>query len=375
MDERDPFDDGDLVGPPPTPDTLREIVARHRRGRTRALTIALVGAIIAGPLAGWAIGHSGRGGTTQVATGSPGTTGYELHQQKSAGGAAIAPYPGPIPVPNGVKPRRLFTRTTADGITIRAYRSDPPTPAPADATSTSVPAPKAPTAYACVAPSAPAPSPEAGRSTGGAVSSSGSSAGGSSPAPGTEAVPPQTIDAPPVASPRCPVPVPCTPSPSLITELSNTAAVGQGFASLTTDGASRPVTLLSTGEFGVAEDAPVTWIGVQTGNDVKTVRLRLPSGATDEMTPVDGVAVLALNGWPLPGGWDVEALDASGKVLGGASGEEAGGGGAGGVSGQPGVAKALVACGIATGSATAVANSGASATANAVSPRTPPTTR
>ena len=359
MDERDPIDDGDLVGPPATPDTLREIVARHRRGRTRALGIALAVAVIAGPLAGWAVGHGSRSGSQQVATGSPPTTGYDLHQQKSAEGAAIAPYPGPIAVPSGVKPRRLFTRTTADGITIRAYRSDPPKIETPTTTPTSVPAPKAPTAYACVGRPVPAPAPEAGHSTGGAVSSSGSSAGGSSPAPGTEAVPPQTIDAPPVASPPCPGPFPCTPSPSLMTELSNDAAVGQGFVPLPTDPATAPLTRLSTSQFGIIEGSPVTWAVVRTGPGVATVRLQIPSGGTDQMAPVEGLAVVAHGSTEaLPAGTVVEALDGSGKVVDSFE-----------VSAEP---SAVTAYACAVG---ATARATASASGHAVPPPLPPTTR
>ena len=38
-----------------TADALRSIVARHQRARTRTLGIALAVALVAGPLAGWAV--------------------------------------------------------------------------------------------------------------------------------------------------------------------------------------------------------------------------------------------------------------------------------------------------------------------------------
>src|SRR5437868_3295386 len=65
-----PPDDIAAMGSPATPDALRTIVAKHQRTRTRTLGIALAVALVAGPLAGWAIGNSGGGGGQQVATGS-----------------------------------------------------------------------------------------------------------------------------------------------------------------------------------------------------------------------------------------------------------------------------------------------------------------
>src|SRR5439155_10124066 len=120
---------------PATPDALRSIVARHQRARTRTLGIALAIALVAGPIAGWAVGHAGAGGQ-QVATGS--------RPDKSNAGtpsAANAPAAGgtsgqafPFATGNPPKATHLFTRTTSDGITIRAYRIDPPTPPPTAST-------------------------------------------------------------------------------------------------------------------------------------------------------------------------------------------------------------------------------------------------
>src|SRR3954464_136044 len=70
MDEQPtPHDDIAAAGSPASPDALRSIVARHQRARTRTLGILLAVALVAGPVAGWAGGHSGGGGQ-QVATGS-----------------------------------------------------------------------------------------------------------------------------------------------------------------------------------------------------------------------------------------------------------------------------------------------------------------
>src|SRR5207302_7467560 len=64
MDEHEIFDD--VEGAPATADALRAIVARHQRARTRTLAVALAVALIAGPLAGWAIARNGEGGGQQV---------------------------------------------------------------------------------------------------------------------------------------------------------------------------------------------------------------------------------------------------------------------------------------------------------------------
>src|SRR5438067_7932083 len=71
MDEQQPqpYDDIAAAGAPASPDALRSIVARHQRARTRTLGILLAVALVAGPIAGWAIGNGGGGGQ-KVATGS-----------------------------------------------------------------------------------------------------------------------------------------------------------------------------------------------------------------------------------------------------------------------------------------------------------------
>ena len=100
-------------------------------------------------------------------------------------------------------------------------------------------------------------------------------------------------------------------------ELSNDAAVGQGGLPLSGDTPTTPLSQVVAGVFGVPESSPAMWVTVRTGPGVSAVRLRLPSGATDQMAPVEGVAVLA-HGTPKPppDGTVVEALDASGKVIG-----------------------------------------------------------
>src|SRR5438309_4549445 len=61
----------DIERAPATPEALRSIVARHQRARTRTLGIALAIALVAGPVAGWAVAKGGGGGGQRVASGGP----------------------------------------------------------------------------------------------------------------------------------------------------------------------------------------------------------------------------------------------------------------------------------------------------------------
>src|SRR5947209_3148930 len=89
MDEQQPqpSDDIGALGSPASPDALRNIVAKHQRARTRTLGILLAVALVAGPVAGWAIGQSGGGGT-KVATGSSPTNGSNADIPALVNGAA-----------------------------------------------------------------------------------------------------------------------------------------------------------------------------------------------------------------------------------------------------------------------------------------------
>jgi hypothetical protein len=357
MDDLEPIGDIEAHGEPATPDALRSIVARHQRARTRALGIALAVALVAGPVAGWVVARSGENGGQKVAIGggSPTTTG-PAPELSSGGAYAIAQTPGIPGGPDLPPAHHLFTRTTADGITVRAYRTDPPTPpigaspsttvAPKASPSTTIP-PKngSAEAFSCVG-TAPAPvlgkpvPPEAGNSSssgsdqpsngasgsGGSVSSGSASAfassGASSSANANSSSPSGTATASPRATasplPPCPPPspFPCQPTPVVLAELSNEAAVGQGFVPLVSATPTPPLFQVVTGMFGIAESSPAMWVAVQSGPGVKTVRLRLPSGVTDQMAPVDGVAVLAAGTPSPPPEGILEALDASGKVIG-----------------------------------------------------------
>src|SRR5438105_13950588 len=124
MDTHKPCEDTAAQGEPATPDALRQIVARHQRARTRTLGIALAIVLGAGPLAGWAVGQSSGGGH-QVVTASRPEPATDANRSKGgASGAAGAQAFAISGDPNGPKATRLFTRTSSDGIVIRAYRMD-----------------------------------------------------------------------------------------------------------------------------------------------------------------------------------------------------------------------------------------------------------
>jgi hypothetical protein len=60
----------------------------------------------------------------------------------------------------------------------------------------------------------------------------------------------------------------------------------------TTNAGTGPVNPVS-GTFGVAEGAPVWWTALTVGPDVASARMTFADGSTDQMTPVDGDVVLA----------------------------------------------------------------------------------
>src|SRR5438874_3186053 len=151
MDEIENIEDIEAHGAPATADALRSIVARHQRARTRALGIALVVALVAGPLAGWAVARRGEGGGQEVATsGGPEPSRPDAKGPRAAASGGGGGFVGPFGGPNAAPAHHLFTRTTADGIVIRAYRTDPP-PLPAGtSTTTATRSPNAPEpGFAC----------------------------------------------------------------------------------------------------------------------------------------------------------------------------------------------------------------------------------
>jgi hypothetical protein len=171
----------------------------------------------------------------------------------------------------------VFTRTTADGVTIRAYRL------PSTGSCGSGPIPQA---------TASSPSP----------GSSGSAA-----------------NEPDVVS-----------GGAVSVELSDESAVGEGtlsaapsLSATTMNADTEPFSAVS-GAFGVTEGAPVWWTAVSVGPAVVSAKMTFAGGSVDQMAPVDGVAVLAYQIDPAvassgEGPYQVrgtlQLLDASGAVI------------------------------------------------------------
>jgi hypothetical protein len=82
-------------------------------------------------------------------------------------------------------------------------------------------------------------------------------------------------------------------------ELSDAAAVGQGElmdllgSSATTENAVTEPIGTTSSSFGVAEGAPVWWVAVSVGPEIASAEMTFGDGSTDQMSPIDGVAVLA----------------------------------------------------------------------------------
>src|SRR4051812_46550525 len=91
---------------------------RARQVRTRRwLVAALVVACVAGPLAGFAIGRAATDDGTTVGAGTGSGTGDGSVSTLAAGGVGEVA---------GEPLEHLFTRTTAGGVVIRAYRAPLP---------------------------------------------------------------------------------------------------------------------------------------------------------------------------------------------------------------------------------------------------------
>ncbi len=203
-----------------------------------------------GPDAAGTTPPSGHGLVASGAGGGTATSG-----PASSGAIACPMVPG-VPDPTGGtdsmgSASHLFTRTTADGVTIRAYRL------PSAAPCTCGPLPIDPNASSSVGSSSGPPS-------------SGSVVVGGSPA-----------------------------DPEVALGLSDEVAVGEGAlfdvpdpSAATTGPAGAPAATVSNA-FGVLEGAPVWWVAAAVGPEVASAQMTFADGSTDEMSPVDGVVVLA----------------------------------------------------------------------------------
>jgi len=276
---------GHAAQPPvATPDSFREVMVRYRKGRTRALIGALVAVTLLGPAVGMAVGRATAPRPVQVATGgasgaatsrSSGGSGGSGGSTESHGAGVVGALPKFQAPPS---PKRLFVRTTADGVSIRAYlHQNPLVQGEAQ----------------CVTDRGSTPCPT----------------------PPPECAPPDT---------------------QLQTGLSDDGAVDFGYVPVNPVASAGPLVVLQASYFGAMEGDPAAWVALKADGSVAQVRVRYSDGATDEMAPVEGYAVLAhrmaapappkMKGPPppdeaeaqmkayLPQG-SAEALDANGAVL------------------------------------------------------------
>ncbi|HTZ09782.1 MAG TPA: pentapeptide repeat-containing protein [Acidimicrobiales bacterium] len=235
--------------------------ARHLLGRLPLPSRrALAGVATACVLAGGAVLAS-----ASSSSGQPAATHSSSARDPGAGAASgAAPGPGTDRVPSALCPdtsgptgstgstvgtaTHLFTRTTADGITIRAYQL-------ADGGIVAcVPVPQStPALPAC----------------GGGVSAEMSD---------TTAVGQGDLG-PVVVTPAHPVPLPAS-------------GAGSG-STTTTEPGWEQAGASTSGAFGVVEGDPVWWVMAQVPADVTQARMTFADGSTDAMAPVGGVVVLA----------------------------------------------------------------------------------
>jgi hypothetical protein len=276
---------GDVAAAPaPSTESFEAILRRSKQSRARLLGVALVVALVVGPGAGLLIGLNIDDGKTPVtvASGSAQDSRRDAASANEAPGTATssASAVGSVGMAfaGGSKLEPLFTRTTADGIAIRAYRADVPVATDMPATVTGGP-PNSVTVECAKGAPCPLPGPA---TTPGPGAASGSASG---PTTGSAiAAEPGSM---PAGSPEC------LPTAMLRAELSNQAAVDPGFVSVSKLAPDQAMAVVQTSFFGIEEGSPVEWVAVHTTDAVATVRVRFGDGNTDEMAPVQGYAVLA----------------------------------------------------------------------------------
>ena len=258
-------------------------IARSARRRQRLLGTAAVVALCAGVTGGYLV--AGTRGAATAPSASPASAevrpsaGVPAGSSAAAGGGgaaagaaagmgdAVAPCAALGVAPAVGSATHVFTRTTADGIVIRVYRVASTVPCgPIQGT---------------VVPS-------------GGVSS-GTLAGGASGGTGSNGTGSSTGGS---GSGSVPVPV-CPLGPVATVGLSDDTAVGQGTLGGVVSGTGIDTTdpgvptAQASGAFGVDEGDPVWWVAVRVGPDVASVGVTFADGSTDQMAPVDGIAVLA----------------------------------------------------------------------------------
>ncbi len=203
--------------------------------------------------------------------------------------------------PSATLATHLFSRTTADGVAIRAYREPSFACGPIGVSSGGVAQPDL------------APVCGAGMIS---LELSDPSAVGlgtlGMPSPMTPVQPPTsggggptTVTVPPVGAPE-PMPFTTVPATSVPPTSSQPRAEPAGFLDS------------SSGSFGVLEGDPVWWVGVEVSTEVTSVKATFSDGSSDTMPPIGGVAVLAAH-VGAQAGTDVqgtlELLGSGGSVL------------------------------------------------------------
>jgi hypothetical protein len=291
----------------PTSDVLNSIVSRHRRLRARrARTAATLGIVILLAGAGVGIGLSRRAATTSamaprlgsaggvastaprsaVAIPAPSTTtnapehsGSKLGTAPTGLGWVAAGYGAGsffgASLPSSTSAyglygslgnavlAHLFTRSD-DGVTVRAFT----------ATWGAAPLEVYPIASGSSTPLAPSPTPVITASTTTTTTTVGTGPGSSVTTPPT-LVPPES----------------CGVKHGLVVEVSDAGAVGVVTVPLGPS-LARPIDVLSDEMVGIAEHSPIGVVVAHTSGPTAAVRAEFAGGGLDEMTVVDGWAVL-----------------------------------------------------------------------------------
>ncbi len=160
-------------------------------------------------------------------------------------------------------PKQLFLRDTADGVRIRAYLQDFPTPK---------------IASGC------------GIATGPPVTTSPTGSGSANPSPPPAGKP--AVATVPCAAPL--LPAPCLPGALLEGQVSNDQVAGSSEAPLPRGGTGQAMDLVDASVVGAGEPTPIGEVLVHTTPAVAKVVLTLKGGGADEMAPTaDGYAILA----------------------------------------------------------------------------------
>ncbi|HEY7439239.1 MAG TPA: hypothetical protein VIC35_07565 [Acidimicrobiia bacterium] len=243
-------------------DELMERERRQRRTRRTVTAVAVAFAVIALPAAGFAFGRvTAPSSSSNKATAPNGSASVSGPTGGATGSTPAGPGGAkldPLITPEGGALDHLFTRTTSTGVTVRAYIARGMTCA-----QTHTACPSGPAAYFRAAS--------------------------------------------------------CFTS-MIQAELSTREAVAIGSSTTVAQGGSAgsQPRVAGVGTFGIREGAPASWVIVQGGNAAR-VRARFSAGSTDEMAPVDGVAVLASRVSNANGPVSVDTIDSHGNVTPGPS--------------------------------------------------------